>query len=217
MVKFFIQFATICLLLSGIGHVAASEPALCTASTTPAQNLTLIIARHGEKPRPIANDRGVLNCRGENRALHLPQVMQNRFKTIDAVFTPSPHFTTKYGADGQGAFSLRPFQTALPTATFFNTGVNLCVAVDKPKAIAQLATSSQYEGKTALIVWQHTRIKDIAKHVNDAYGASYDFGKWHGSDFDTLYVFTVKNGQLTFEKSAEGLNKVLTDQCPNIQ
>lgn len=203
------------MLLISVPLSAAEN--ICTVSKQSAKNLTIIIARHGEKPEPITNDRGVLNCRGENRALHIPQVMKNMFTRIDDVFAPMPHLTTKYGANAQGAYSTRPFQTALPTATYFNTGINACIGVDHPKQLAKLVTSSKYEGQTLLVVWEHKRIQKIAEEINKIYKASYTFKKWKASDFDTLYIFTVKNGKLTFEKSAENLNNIISDQCTDIQ
>jgi hypothetical protein len=220
MKKYIALIVTVCFI-AFTDTIMAAQPNnttnICSISKNPAENITIIIARHGEKPTPNANDRGVLNCRGENRALHIPQVMQKMFGTIDGVFAPIPHFTTQYGADSQGAFSTRPFQTALPTATFFNTGINACVGVSHPKKIAKLVTSSKYAGKTLLVVWEHKRIKKIAEAINKIYHASYTFKKWSGSDFDSLYIFRVKNGILHFTKSAEGLNSVISDTCPDTE
>jgi len=48
---------------------------------------TIIMVRHGEKPE---QGLGQLNCRGLNRALKLPAVIEAEFGKPDVIFAPNP-------------------------------------------------------------------------------------------------------------------------------
>lgn len=167
---------------------------------------TVVIARHGEKP-PKDKDRGVLNCLGENRALALPTVLEKKFGTIDAIFAPDPHLSKRYGL-----YSMRPLQTALPSATYFKTGINIPYGVKEVKKLAEAVTHSRYQESTVLIVWEHKRIDKIAKHIANIYGVTIDPPKWSGKDYDSLYILSIEDGKVTFTQAKERLN-TLSHKC----
>ena len=48
---------------------------------------TIVMVRHGEKPE---QGLGQLNCRGLNRALKLPAVIEAEFGKPDFIFAPNP-------------------------------------------------------------------------------------------------------------------------------
>lgn len=164
-------------------------------------DLTIIIIRHGEKYAAGSN----LNCKGLNRALHIPGVINQKFGRPLMIYVPTIATGTVTSQD-------RMFQTATPLAVTDSVAVNSQFPETDTKELA--AYLRTLEG-LQLVVWEHTNIP----RLGHALGLGKDSLSWTGSDFDTIWIVTFPNGrkhppQLT--KSAEGLNG-LPNQCPTSQ
>ena len=180
-------------------------------STNLAENMEIIIIRHGEKVG-IDHDHGVLNCQGINRSLLLPKFLKDNYNGVDKIYAPKPFYTDKYNH-----YSIRPLETVLPSATYFNTGVNLGFEVEDTSTVAKDIIKSENESKKILVAWRHDEINDIASSINSLYGGSCSFDKWKGKDFDSVYELTIKDGQISCKKKFENLTEKADKPCPYIQ
>ena len=75
---------------------------------------TIVFVRHGEKP---PQGLGQFDCRGLNRALALPTVIQKSFGKPDAIFAPNP--SDQKNDEGEHYDYVRPLATIEPTAIAF--------------------------------------------------------------------------------------------------
>ena len=164
-------------------------------------DLTIIIIRHGEKYAVGSN----LNCKGLNRALHIPAVINKKFGRPMLIYVP----TLKTGAVTSQD---RMFQTATPLAVTDSVAINSQFDETDTK---DLASYLKTQNGLQLVVWEHTNIPKLGK----ALGLAKDSLSWKGSDFDTIWIVTFPNGRKhapTLVKTAEGLNG-LSNQCPTSQ
>ena len=164
-------------------------------------DLTIIIIRHGEKYTAGSN----LNCKGLNRALHIPAVINNKYGRPLMIYVP----TIKTGAVTSED---RMFQTATPLAVTDSVAINSQFDETDTKGLADyLRTLNGMQ----LVVWEHTNIPKLGH----ALGLGKDSLSWQGSDFDAIWIVTFPNGRKhppQLVKSAEGLNG-LPNQCPTSQ
>jgi hypothetical protein len=164
-------------------------------------DLTIIIIRHGEKYAAGSN----LNCKGLNRALHIPAVINKQFGKPLLIYVP----TIKTGAVTSED---RMFQTATPLAVTDSVSVNSQFPETDTKDLADYLKT---QDGLQLVVWEHTNIPKLGH----ALGLGKDSLSWKGADFDTIWIVTFPNGRKhppRLVKSTEGLNG-LPNQCPTGQ
>ncbi|WP_431210977.1 hypothetical protein ACQ86N_34280 [Puia sp. P3] len=161
-------------------------------------DLTIVIIRHGEKYAAGSN----LNCKGLNRALHIPAVINKQFGRPLVIYVP----TVKTGAVTSED---RMFQTATPLAVTDSVAVNSEFDETNTKGLADFLKT---QNGLQLVVWEHTNIP----RLGHALGLGKDSLSWQGSDFDSIWIVTFPNGRKhppIMRKSVEGLNG-LPNQCP---
>jgi hypothetical protein len=187
------------LLLLGLSFYSYAQMEKTT------NDLTIVIIRHGEKYAKGSN----LNCKGLNRAIHIPAVINQQFAQLGRplmIFVP----TIKTGAVTSED---RMFQTATPLAV--NDSVPINSQYDETNTQGLADTLKKLNG-FQVVVWEHSNIPKLGK----ALGLSKkDSLSWIGSDFDTIWIVTFPNGRKhkpVLQKSAEGLNG-LPDTCPTGQ
>jgi len=139
--------------------------------------LRVVIMRHGEKPAEGDN----LSCAGLNRALALPAVL-NRLLPAPPNFTYVPIIGTNDDSTSQA----RMFQTVTPYAVQHNLCVNSDYAVENT---AGLAKELRRQRGTALLVWEHKAIPEIAKHL----GIEGELA-WPDEDFDSIWLIEFSGG-----------------------
>jgi hypothetical protein len=184
----------ILLLLAATGH--------CFGQGGKTKNdLTIVIIRHGEKYAAGSN----LNCKGLNRALHIPAVINKQFGRPLLIYVP----TIKTGAVTSQD---RMLQTATPLAVTDSVAINS--QFDETNT-SGLAGYLKTQNGLQLVVWEHTNIPKLGQ----ALGLGKDSLSWKGSDFDTIWIVTFPNGRKhapKLVKTTEGLNG-LPNQCPTGQ
>lgn len=161
-------------------------------------NLTIVIIRHGEKPNAGNN----LSCKGLNRALHIPAVINKQFGRPLAIYVP----TIKTGATTSQD---RMFQTATPLAVADSIAIDSQFGETDTKDLADFL---RQQNGLQLVVWEHGNIPRLGAHL----GLGKDSLSWPGSDFDTIWIVTFPNGRKhppQLRKSTEGLNG-LPNKCP---
>ena len=164
-------------------------------------DLTIVIIRHGEKYAAGSN----LNCKGLNRALHIPAVINKQFGRPLLIYVP----TVKTGAVTSED---RMFQTATPLAVTDSVAINSEFDETKTKDLADYLKT---QNGLQLVVWEHTNIPKLGHSL----GLGKDSLSWNGSDFDTIWIVTFPNGRKhapVLVKSTEGLNG-MSNQCPTGQ
>ncbi|EDM34739.1 hypothetical protein PBAL39_14319 [Pedobacter sp. BAL39] len=174
-------------LMSGASPTADSRLPDRPVKDILANDLTIVIMRHAEKPASGDN----LSCKGFNRSLQLPAVLRKKFGVPNYVYVPAP-------ATGKETKSGRMIQTVWPLATKYNLTINTSYEV---KDAEDLVKNVKTKKGTVLVVWEHDAISDIIKKLGVKGGL-----KWPGSDYDGLWVVTIRNGKTTFSKSTQGLN-----------
>ena len=167
---------------------------------------TIVFIRHGEKP-----DKGLgqLNCKGLNRALALPPVIAKLFGRPSVIFAPDP--SDRKVDDGEPYDYVRPLATIEPTAISFGLPVNASIGVSK---MDQLQAALEQPGNRSgliLVAWEHRLIENIARMLLNAHGGDAAVvPKWHGDDFDSIYVVTMNwtgdTAKATFVHQHEGLD-----------
>ena len=174
---------------------------------------TIVCIRHGEKP---PDGLGQLTCRGLNRALALPDVLLKKFGAPGFIFAPNP---TEKVHDKGGTYNyVRPLATIEPTAIRCGLPVNTEFGFTDIRGLENELNKPQYKNATIFVAWEHVMLDDFAKHeLTDNGDDSQTVPYWKGSDYDTIFVFTVtrQNGQkkFAFTIDHEGLNG-LSDTCP---
>ena len=161
-------------------------------------DLTIVIIRHGEKYEAGSN----LNCKGLNRALHIPAVINKQFGRPLLIYVP----TIK---TGDVTSQDRMFQTATPLAVADSVAINSQFGETKTQDLADYLKT---QNGLQLVVWEHTNIPKLGQ----ALGLGKDSLSWKGTDFDTIWIVTFPNGRKhapRLVKATEGLNG-LPNQCP---
>ena len=197
--------------------LAASLLALASFSSAAAAaetgTQTIVFMRHGEKPKAGL---GQLSCQGLNRALALPPVLTKLFGKPAAIFAPDP---SKRKEDSGTSYDyIRPLATIEPTAIALGMPVDTSFGYDDIEDLKAELKKPTYTGKLIFVAWEHKQIVDLARQLMSENGGDEKaVPKWHGKDFDSLYVLRIggKAGSgATFEKMAEGLDGH-SDICPN--
>lgn len=175
---------------------------------------TIIMVRHGEKPE---QGLGQLNCRGLNRALKLPAVIEAEFGKPDVIFAPNPA-ELKEDKGAHYAYN-RPLATVEPTAIKFGMPVDTSFGYQDIAKLQETIEQPEYKSATVLIGWEHKQIVKLARNIlKDEGGNKALVPKWDGTDFDSIYVVRItRDGSKTttqFEQINEGLNNQ-SDVCPS--
>ncbi len=181
--------------------ISSLAPALRVAPKAPV--LRIIIIRHGEKPEEGDN----LSCAGLNRALALPAVLNQLMPT-----PPDYTYVPLIGTDDQNTSTARMFQTVTPYAVQYNLVINSDYDVDNTKGIAK---ELRHLRGTALVVWEHESIPEIAKKL----GIKGPL-EWPDADFDSIWIIDFSGGgakgkakRPAMTRSQEGIHPLAT--CPS--
>ncbi len=152
---------------------------------------TLVFIRHGEKP---AAGLGQLNCQGLNRALALPAVLLGKFGRPDFVFASDPH---EKKIDGDQLYNyVRPLLTVAPTAVQAGLPVNTAFGFENIEGLRQELALPRYQNALVLVAWEHKKLEDMVKAMlRDMGGQPGAVPRWKGSDFDSIYVVTVRRNE----------------------
>ncbi|MFK0162731.1 hypothetical protein [Rhizobium sp. NPDC090279] len=183
------------------------------ASATETDTQTIVFMRHGEKPEAGL---GQLSCQGLNRALALPPVLTKLFGKPAAIFAPDP---SKRKEDSGASYDyIRPLATIEPTAIALGMPVDTSFGYEDIAGLKTALAKPAYAGKLIFVAWEHKQIVDLARQLMSENGGDEKaVPKWHGKDFDSLYVLRIgasKAGSgATFEKMAEGLDG-RPETCP---
>lgn len=196
--------------LLGLASCAGFASMVLAAGT---MTQTIVFLRHGEKPEAGL---GQLSCQGLNRALALPPVLTRLFGQPAAIFAPDP---SKRKEDAGTSYDyVRPLATIEPTAIALGLPVDTSFGYDDIGGLEAALKKPDYRGKLIFVAWEHKQIVDLARELmRDNGGDAKAVPKWHGKDFDSLYVLHItRDGSkpsVTFEKFAEGLDGQ-PDTCP---
>ena len=172
----------------------------CQCSGQPGKSkndLVIVIIRHGEKYAEGSN----LSCKGLNRALHIPAVINKKFGNPLFIYVP----TIK---TGDVTSQDRMFQTATPLAVTDSVAINSQYDETNTKDLADYLRTQK---GLQLVVWEHNNIPKLGQHL----GLGKDSLSWKGTDFDSIWIVTFPNGRKhapQLVKTAEGLNG-LPDRC----
>jgi hypothetical protein len=199
--------------------LAAMTPPAQAQAITSANDETIVLIRHGEKPSPAL---GQLSCKGLNRALALPEVLAVYGKPT-AIYAPNPSVQVKEGNDAEDAprYSyVRPLITIEPYAIRIGMPVNTQIGYNELDKLQTAVLQPAYAHATVLIAWEHLQSVLFARQLLRQFGEDPSVvPKWLNSDYDTVYIFHLKEDskgkqQLQFNLSHEGLDGRLSDACP---
>ena len=175
---------------------------------------TIVFLRHGEKPQAGL---GQLNCKGLNRSLALPSVLQGKFGKPDAIFAPDP---SKQKDDSGALYDyVRPLATIEPTAIAAGLPVDTTFGYDEIDRLQAALSMPKYNGALIFVAWEHKQIYAlVARLLQDNGGDPAKMpDKWHGDDFDGLYVVRIDRSgatpTATFAAKEERLDGVAAS-CP---
>jgi broad specificity phosphatase PhoE len=204
--RFALRLAAGLVALASFG--LASTPSVAETATR-----TIVFLRHGEKPEAGL---GQLSCQGLNRALALPPVLTKLFGKPSALFAPDPSKRKK--DSGISYDYIRPLATIEPTAIALGMPVDTRFGYDDIDDLKAELEKPAYAGKLIFVAWEHKQIVKLARQLLSDNGGDDDaVPKWHGEDFDSLYVLRIggdkKGLGATFEKMAEGLDG-RPETCP---
>ena len=173
----------------------------------PAASLqTLVFIRHAEKP---AQGLGQINCQGLNRALALPAVLLGKFGKPDFVFASDPH---EKKPDGDQLYNyVRPLLTVAPTAVQAGLPVDTSFGFENIEGLQRELAAPRYQNAVVFVAWEHRKLEDVVKAMLKDMGANAgDVPHWKGSDFDSIYVVTVRrndgNAVASFTHEHQQLN-----------
>ena len=197
-----------------VGLIALASWGLgSTPSVAETATRTIVFMRHGEKPDAGL---GQLSCRGLNRALALPRVLTRLFGQPSAIFAPDP---SKRKEDSGVSYDyVRPLATIEPTAIALGLPVDTSFGYEDIDGLKTALEKPDYAGKLIFVAWEHKQIVDLARQLlTENGGDAKAVPKWHGKDFDSLYVLHLgaagAKPSATFEKLAEGLDGE-PETCP---
>jgi hypothetical protein len=177
------QLARFSILIAAIFTVTT----LCGAEpNVPDSSLKVVIIRHAEKP----DDGDDLSCQGFNRSLLLPKVLEQKFDIPAHTYVPALEC-------GKSTSHSRMFQTVTPFAVKHNLKINSKFGEDEVEKVAEDVLGRT---GTVLIVWEHSKIPDLAKALKVA-----EPGDWKKHDFDSIWVITFPNGQAKMKTDSENL------------
>lgn len=174
------------LLFIVAGTAASAISFQSVGRTTPDNSLIVVIIRHGEKASSNHN----LSCKGLNRALQLPAVLDKKFPKIDYAFVPT------LGRD-KSTRHARMFQTVTPFAIKNKLLINSKFGEKDHDGIAKHVLKKD---GTVLLVWNHSEIQNIARDLG-----VINPPKWSGKEFDSIWAISFENGKASLDISKQGI------------
>lgn len=195
-----------------LGLLIASMPwATCVAADADADTETVVLIRHGEKP---PGGLGQLDCRGLNRALALPKVIQSQFGRPDAIFAPDP---AKSKPDHFRSYDyVRPLATVEPTAIRFGLPVNTQYGWSDTKSLVAELEKRSYRNALVLVSWEHVElVKVAAALLSDNGGDATKLPDWSYEDYDGIYVVRIVRAADGTHASFERRQEHLDGQSPH--
>jgi hypothetical protein len=167
---------------------------------------TIVFVRHGEKP---SAGLGQLSCQGLNRALALPGVIAKTVGKPSVIIAPNPAY--QKDDDGKSYDYVRPLATIEPTAISLGLPVNASIGVNNTVGLKEILEQPVYRTAIILVAWEHKQIETLTRDLVTSNGGDVDtVPKWHGDDFDSMYVVRiVRTGAATtvsFELKHERLD-----------
>ena len=165
---------------------------------------TIVMIRHGEKPE---RGLGQLTCKGLNRALALPRVIEAKYGKPDAIFAPDP--ARQKSDRGTNYDYVRPLATIEPTAVYFGLPVNASIGFADVEGLRAALLSPAYRSSRVVVAWEHSIIEELARRiVKDAGGDTASVPRWPGEDFDSIYVLQIAHhgGKMSAVLSVEHEN-----------
>ena len=191
------------------------------AQTERAGGETIVMIRHGEKPRAGL---GQLTCRGLNRALALPPLLIARYGKPDAIYAPDPAVEIQEGNFGPHYSYVRPLATIEPTAIRLGMPVNTQIGYDHIAELQQTLLQPSFAHSLIFVAWEHDNLYRFAQQMLQAYGdGASQLPPWRGWDYGTIYVLDIarsENGgkpHVTLSIQQENLGGKLTNTCPGPQ
>ncbi|WP_246704138.1 hypothetical protein [Rhizobium sp. P38BS-XIX] len=191
---------------TAVFYVVASLSGFAPVASAADSTQTIVLMRHGEKPEAGL---GQLSCQGLNRALALPPVLTKLFGKPAAIFAPDP--SKRKDDSGVSYDYIRPLATIEPTAIALGLPVDTSFGYDDINGLKAELKKPDYAGKLIFVAWEHKQIVDLARQLMSENGGDEKaVPKWHGKDFDSLYVLHISakgtKPAATFEQMAEGLD-----------
>lgn len=201
------------LILSALISLSCFYGAPAAFAAQESTTQTIVFVRHGEKPE---KGLGQLSCRGLNRSLRLPAVIDKQFGKPDAIFAPNP--SELKDDDGTSYAYVRPLATIEPTAITFGLPVDTRFGFEDIDKLDKALQEPAYRDATVLVGWEHKQIVKLVRQIiRENGGEKRAVPKWSGDDFDSMYVLRItREGEKTrvaFEHSNQGLNN-LPESCP---
>jgi hypothetical protein len=207
----------------GLGVVAIALGSAVISEARAAGDIeTVVFLRHAEKPD---NPKGQLNCKGLNRSLMLPGVIDGLITSAGAplwaIFAPNP---AEQKEDDDALYDyVRPLATIEPTAIKNNMPVSTHIGYLNGEALAATLKNQEYRGKVILVAWEHKVINDVECKLLT--GKSCHWGddnrsgavvKWPSDVFDRVDLLEIDwadSGKTKLLPSqSEGLN--VPETCP---
>jgi len=150
-------------------------------------NLKVVIIRHAEKPEKGDN----LSCQGQNRALALAKVLNQKIGIPDYIYVPSLSLdiATKHS---------RMFQTVSPFAVKYNLPIN---SKFDEKDITKVAKNVLDKSGVVLLVWNHSEIPNLVIKLGVKHAET-----WKNNDFDSIWLISYKTGKAKLSIDKEGLS-----------
>ena len=139
--------------------------------------------------------RSSTNCSG-NRTLSSPPILQSQKED-----------------SGKSYYYVRPLATVEPTAIQFGLPVDTSLDYSDAAGLQSALESwlsSNSKNTFILVAWEHKVIQTVAKALLSAHsGDPETVPKWHGKDFDSIYVIIIPTGggKATFAHEYEHLDK----------
>ena len=173
-------------------------------------DVKLVMFRHAEKP---GAGLGQLSCQGLNRALALPGVLLAAYGKPNALYAPNPGVAKE--DDGASYNYLRPLATIEPTAIRAGLPVNTAWGWNDIGHLQDELLKPSHDGQTLYVAWEHKELEDLARAILKKRGGDPgQVHKWHGDDFDTIYVMTLHaDGTTMFRTDSEHLDNQ-SATCP---
>jgi hypothetical protein len=193
------------------------------AQTSPSNQETIVLVRHGEKP---ATGLGQLTCKGLNRSLALPSLLVGRYGRPDFIFAPNPSVQLHDGTGDSGPMYsyVRPLATIEPTAIRLGMPVNTQIGFNQIAALQQELLQPSYAHSLIFVAWEHIYLHKFALQLLQSYGdATVRLPDWPNSEYETIYIFHVtRTGKddtphVALDIQTEGLSNTLSDACPGPQ
>lgn len=190
---------------------AASASATSAPATAQAGSRNIVFFRHGEKPTP--DGLGQLACKGLNRALRLPAVLNTLFGGLGrpaAVFAPNPAVMI---ADPEVLYNyVRPLATVEPTAIALGLPVNTQFGYPDTAQLKAALTDPKYANALVYVVWEHTAMNPMLRQWDPR--TTSNIPQWTGSDFDMVIRLTIDaSNNVSWTKYQQGLDGQST-ACP---